>query len=74
MNEPLIHAQIMNPVMPSIPSMLDEILNTITQTTIFEFDLPIDDLCNTIDSSEKDDTVKYVNTTTLHHIRKIVIL
>ena len=69
MNEPLIPTKIVNPVMPSIPSMSNDILNTSTESTIKECDVTIDDLSSFIDVPMKDDTANCHNNM-LHHAKK----
>ena len=64
MSQPLTPTQIVNLVMPLIPSsMHNDILNTSTETAIKAFDLRIDDLSSFVDVAKKDDAANHYNTT-----------
>ena len=70
MNYPLIPAQIINLVAPSISLTLNNFFNTGAETTMSEFDLHIDYFPNVFDSAEKNGTVNHASATTLHHDRE----
>ena len=69
-NESLILAQMINPLMPSIILMYNSILNTSTETATNEFHPCTIDFYNFMDSDEKYDACDYSNTNTLHHAKE----
>ena len=70
MSEPLIPAQTINPVTPSILSIPSSILDTSAQATTNEFNLSTNYFPSLTNSTEKDDTANHDANAALRHAKE----